>query len=199
MRMEWTDELITEKILEVIHKEKLTHFPTHNEIRAYYQDEALNNALSRRGGTEYWAKKLGLPLKKSKSSTGLFYEAMAVEDILKYTGLKSTMMTPGYAYDLFVDDSVKVDVKASHPTIHKKNTDLYTFALEKRFPTCDFFIAYCINNDEEVVKTFVIPSSRLSGMIQLTIGEDSKYNIFRNRWDYITRYNAYCKTMAKRT
>lgn len=199
MRIDWTEELITEKIFEVIHKEKLTHFPTRNDLRNYYHDEALNNALSRRGGTDYWSKKLGLPIKESKSSTGLFYESMAVEDIFKYTGLKSIMMPHSYAYDLFVGDSVKVDVKASHPTVHKKNTDLYTFALEKKYPTCDFFIAYCINNEEEIVKTFVIPSCRLAGMVQLTLGEESKYNIFRNRWDYLTRYNAYCKTMAKKS
>lgn len=194
----WTEELIEEKIMEVVQKEKIAYFPTHRQLRKYYQDAALTNAIGKTGGSVYWSEKIGLPLKDSFSTTGLLYETKAIEDIYKYTGLKSEKTPFKHPYDLYVDGSVKVDVKVSHPTVHKKSTDLYTFNIDKIYPTCDFYVVYCINNEEEVIKTLIIPSDKIAGIQQLTVGPKSKYDIYRNRWDYIKRYNAYCKALAKK-
>lgn len=193
----WNDSLIKEKILEAAKALKLNRIPTLNELSDYYGNRRLAHVISRRGGIRTWAKKLDLPCKSIESTEGYLYEQKAIEDIYKHTGLKSAEMRYSYPYDLYVDGSVKVDVKMSHQTLEKKGVNIWTFCLDKKYPTCDFFIFYCIKDNEEVEKILIIPSDKLAGLTQLSVGNDSRYNSFKDRWDYIVRFNAYCKALAK--
>ena len=96
-------------------------------------------------------------------------------------------MPPRYPYDLLVGNNIKVDVKVSK--MYNNTIKMYTFNLEKRFPTCDIFVAYCIDDNKNIVKTYVIPSAILSGITQLSVGIDkSKYDIYLDKWDIVDKY-----------
>lgn len=189
----WTDELIEEKIFEVINELQLDHFPTHSEIISVLGNRGLAAKISKHKGTVYWAEKLGLPLKYSETSFGNKHEVIAISDIFENTGLHSVQTSSGHPYDLLTDNSVKIDVKVSKKFTNNCNVQAYSFNLEKREPTCDLFILYCLNDDETYDKVLVIPSCSLLGQTQIGVGEKSKWDFYNNRWDYIKQYSNFYK------
>lgn len=57
--------------------------------------------------------------------------------------------------------------------IHKhtglKGYEYHSFSLEKRESTCDIYILYCLNNNNEIYKTVIIPSCHVYGQTQIGI------------------------------
>ena len=98
---------------------------------------------------------------------------------------------PKYPYDILVNRNVKVDVKASRLFNNYGNSKYYTFNLEKKDQTCDIFVFYCINQNDEIERTFVIPSTVLSGKTQLAVGESSMYDKYIDQWRFISDYNKF--------
>lgn len=191
IKIQWNDDLIQDKILEVVNGAKLNHFPTHNEMISYFGNKALAVKISKRGGTLYWAERLGLPLKNSETTFGDKYESIAVSDIYTHTGLVSILMSERYPYDLLVDNSVKVDVKAAFPFTNNCKAKAHSFNLEKREPTCDIFILYCLTDEESYDKVLIIPSCRLVGQKQVGVGKNSKWDVYNNQWEYIKEYSEF--------
>lgn len=183
----WNDDLIIHDIMTIVNDMNIKHFPTHTEMKKYYGDQRLIAAVSKYGGTQYWANKLGIPIKECESSFGNTYELQAIEDIEKQTGLSSEITKPRYPYDLLTDRSVKIDVKAAVPSQRTDFKRAWSFNLEKKQQTCDIYIFYCVDNNV-VEKIAIIPSVTLSGSSQLGIGNMSKWDIYINRWDIISRY-----------
>lgn len=155
-------------------------------------DSRLSNAISKHGGFFVWAKRLGLEMLDSETKTGKLYEEFCVNYITNILKKQCETTSVKHPYDLLVCNNVKIDVKAGH--LYKgANGNFYTFNLEKKQPTCDIFICYCIN-DMEIEKTYVIPSCFLSGKCQLSIGEvESSYDHFKDKWEYIEKYESFYK------
>lgn len=188
---DWTDELIEQKIMEVVNTLQIDHFPTHTEIIKVLGNKGLAAKISKHKGTVYWAEKLGLPLKYSETSFGNKFEVEAISDIFENTGLHSVQTSSRHPYDLIVDNSVKVDVKVSKEFTNNCKSKAFTFNLEKREPTCDIFLLYCLNDDETKRKVLIIPSCSLLGQTQIGIGDKSKWDFYIDRWDFIEQYSTF--------
>lgn len=186
---DWTDELIEEKIMEVVNSLQLDHFPTHAEMIEVLGSKGLASKISKHKGTVFWAEKLGLPIKYSETSFGNKFEIQAISDIFEHTGLHSVQTSVRHPYDLIVDNSVKVDVKVSKEFINNSNSKSFTFNLEKREPTCDIFILYCLNDDESYRKVLIIPACSLLGQTQIGVGNESRWDFYKDRWEFIEQYS----------
>ena len=165
--------------------------PTHSEIREFFGDNALVCAISKRNGTKYYAKLLGMEIKECESKFGDQLEDYCVLQIQEKLGLDGEKTKPRYPYDILVNRSVKVDVKVSRLFNNYGNSKYYTFNLEKKDQTCDIFVFYCINQNDEIERTFVIPSTVLSGKTQLAVGKSSMYDKYIDQWRFISDYNKF--------
>lgn len=195
----WTDELIEQRIRMVVDELGLKRFPTHTEMEQCEDGKALAVKISKSGGTKFWAKKLGFGIKDCESEVGEHYEIYALKDIYEHTLLSGYKNKVGYPYDLTIDNNIKVDVKASHIVCNNNDYHYYSFNLEKKEPTCDIFLLYCINNCEEICKTYIIPSCFTYGKTQVGISANrsSKWDKLKNAWFYFEKYNSFYNEIMK--
>ena len=106
-------------------------------------------------------------------------------------GYEVRRMPQNFPYDLLVNDSVKVDVKASR-LYHGAGGNFYSFNLEKPFCTCDIYVLRMIDVDGSEVDTLVVPSKSVSTNTQISVGETtSKYRKYSQKWEYIADYCAF--------
>ena len=193
--VKWSDNNIENAILEVVRKAKITSFPTHSQMQEITGSEALSNAVSKHGGSRYWSKRLGLEMKKCESKVGFDFECECLHYLVSL-GYDCELTIARYPYDLLANRNIKVDVKCSN-LYHAKSGDFYTFNLEKKMPTCDVFVCYCVS-EYDIEKTYVIPSCILSGITQLSIGKkNSKYDKYIDKWDIFARYDEFYKKMKQ--
>lgn len=186
----WTDELIREKILEVVNALKLNRMPSKKECEDYFHNNGLTNAVSRRYRWYELARELSLDIKESETYFGKSYEAQTTE-MLQAMGFEVRRMSQNFPYDLLVDDCVKVDVKASR-IYRGKQGNFYSFNLEKPFATCDFFILLAIGDDDKIERKMVVPSNHVISNNQISVGEHrSKYYQFTDRFDLIENAAAF--------
>lgn len=182
----WTDETIKQEIQKVVSFYGLERMPSRKECNEYYGNFCLTNAVSkRRGGWYGLAAELNLPIKKSETLFGKIQEGI-VCDMLASKGFKAERMSQNFPYDILVDDCVKIDVKASH-LYHGKQGNFFTFNLEKKYATCDVYVLLALDENDNAINYFIIPSKFVIKNTQISIGEHvSKYHRFRERWDYIS-------------
>ncbi len=185
----WTDELIAEEILKVKTTLCIDRMPSNSEIKKVVGC-ALGNAISKHGGFKYWADKLSLKFKNSETSTGKEYE-QKIMNLLLGKGYEVERMTTKHPYDLLVNQNIKVDVKVSNLYKGPKG-EFHTFNLEKHNHNCDLFICACVT-DGEIVKTLVVPSKFLMKVSQLSVGNTSIYDVFKDRYDFIEKYEIFYK------
>ena len=184
----WNDELIEKSIFKVVNDAKLNAFPTHKQMDEVTGSKALSNAVSKHGGTNYWAEKLGLEIKPCESKFGEEFELKTMEYI-KHMGYLCKKTPVRYPYDILVENNIKVDVKCSN-LVQGRQGEYYTFNLEKTMPTCDIFVCFCIT--DELPRIYVIPSIVLSGKSQLSVGKNtSKYDKYLDQWVYFRRYDEF--------
>ena len=93
------------------------------------------------------------------SDQGSQFTSKAFVEFCESVHVTQSMSKAGYPYDILVNRNVKVDVKASRLFNNYGNSKYYTFNLEKKDQTCDIFVFYCINQNDEIERTFVIPSA----------------------------------------
>ena len=187
----WSEEKIVEALRFMIDKCGMDTMPTHSEIQNFFGNYALNSAMSNRGGTKYFAKLLGMEIKQCESKFGDQLEDYCILQIQEKLGLDGEKTKPRYPYDILVNRNVKVDVKASRLFNNYGNAKYYTFNLEKKEQTCDIFVFYCINHNDEIEKTLVIPSTVITGKNQLAIGKSSMYDKYIDQWRFISDYNKF--------
>lgn len=187
----WTDEKLQDCIFEIVSALKLDHFPTHSELNSYFGTNAVSLALSRHGGTRKWAEKLEMKIFECESEFGNQYELIAISDIENETGLKSIQTKPRYPYDLLTNRNIKVDVKVSKQIFTNCNSWQNTFNLEKKEPTCDIFVLYCLDKDGCLLKRIIIPSCVLSGQTQIGVGNDSKWDKYVDNWSLFVKYQRF--------
>lgn len=192
----WDDKSIIEEIQKIVISEGMETFPTHSEMQRYESGRSLCCAISKHGGTHRFAKMMGLPIKPSESKFGEKYEIKCCEDIAQETGLHCEKMQIRYAYDVLVEGSVKVDVKSARLYRTKSGAAFYTFNLGKKKQTCDIYVCYCIGDDDNVCKAYVVPSISVHGNKQLSIGKErSKYDRYKSQWHFISDYYSFMKKL----
>jgi hypothetical protein len=193
---QWTDELVKQKVLEVIEAMKLDRMPSRKECENYFHGTGLTNVISRRYGWYNLAKELGFDIKESETRFGKTYEARATE-MLQGMGFEVRRMSQNFPYDLLVDDCVKIDVKASR-LYRGKQGNFYSFNLEKSFATCDFFLLLAVSDEDTIERKMVVPSSCVIANNQISIGEHkSKYYQFTDRFDLVENAVAFWLNLAK--
>lgn len=183
--IKWTDELIKSEILKVKEELSLDRMPSRKEIVNHTGNNALTCKIAKTLGYYGWAEKLGLSIKNSETTLGKAYEYYVTE-WLEDDGFKVERMSQNYPFDLLINDNVKIDVKVSNLYEGTKGS-YYTFNIEKRYATCDIYICVCVENNE-VKKTLIIPSKELK-LTQLSIGKNSIYDKYVDRYDYIQKYD----------
>lgn len=192
----WDDASIESAILDVMKKAKISTMPSHSLIDEVTGSSALTNAIAKHGGTKSWAVRMGLEVKQCESELGYLMETECAEYIINTLNLDCEKTQIRYPYDLIADGNIKIDVKCANP-YYSKNGKYYAFNLEKKNPTCDVFVCYCIE-DGNVQKTYVIPSCLVSGKTQLSIGyAKSKYDRFIDKWDVILEYSKFYNNISK--
>lgn len=186
----WTREKIENAIKEVVKSLDINTMPTARQMDLYFGNSGLSNKISKCEGFRWWADMLGLNVKKSATSLGQKLEKELESFLIEKEGYECEQMPTNFPYDILVNNSTKIDVKSGHRI--GANKDYYTFNLEKKSSTCDIYVCYCLDYDDSIKKVYVIPSVFLNGISQLSLGVNcSKYDIFKNRWDYIEKYNAF--------
>ena len=183
----WLNE--TEKqIRALMNNMGIERMPTRSETEFFYGDGSLSNRIMKSGGFKGWASKLGLGFKKCGTYFGNKYEELARFRLGHwFKDVKKTSVR--FPYDIIVNDKVKIDVKASR-LFRGKEGEYYTFNLGSKYPKCDFYIAYCIGNNDVIQKVLVIPSFIMAGKSQLSVGINSIYDKYRERWDLIEKFES---------
>ena len=188
----WADGEVEESIMNMVNTLKLDHFPTKAEMIEFYGNRSLAGKVSKSGGSRYYASKLNLRLADSESEFGNFFEELAIDEILENTGFSSLHTNVKYPYDLLTNGNIKVDIKASKKVKNKNaNFPYHSFNLEKREPTCDIFVFYCLDENMEIEKRVIVPSCLLSGKTQVGIGGLSKWDAYIDKWEYFDMYNKF--------
>ena len=189
--IEWTDSLVKEEILKIKESLNIDRMPTRKEIELVTKNSKLTNRISRTKGFYGWAKELNLSIKESETTFGKKYEFI-IKELLEKHNFKVEKMVQNYPFDLLVNGNVKIDVKVAKPYISNINSTYHTFNLYKKYASCDVYICVCLTVEEEIERVLIIPSSELK-ITQLSIGKDSYYNKFNERFDYISKYSDFYK------
>ena len=183
--IKWDEEKIEEELTKYFEETNDSFFPTHSELDNFFGSKGLSKAVTTHGGTNCWAARMEKPIKLSETTLGNYYENIAIEEIRENVGLDAEYTNARYPYDILVDRSVKVDIKASKLYHRTEYGNDCTFNLEKKDQTCDVFIFYCLDDNLDIYKRLIIPSTTLSGQTQIGIGQQSKWNGYIDRWDII--------------
>ena len=188
----WDDDSIKKSIFEVMQITNIDTMPSHSQMDSILGNTSLSGAISKHGGSQFWASKLGLEMLQSETKIGKELEDFTYLEIENKLGLSCEQMKPRYPYDVLVNGCVKIDVKVSN-IVQSYGSNYFTFNLEKSNPTCDIYVAHCLDKDRTIKKSYIIPSSVLKGKTQLSVGEKSSpmYDKFIDRWDIITDYSEF--------
>lgn len=178
----WTQDKILLYVKACMSATGLTRMPSRSELSEYYGNDKLTNAIRRFPGGYYKiAEILNIEMKESETQFGKYGEDLATK-LLEEHGFAVERMSTRYAYDLYVNGSVKVDVKTARLSKTSGTAFYYSFNLEKRFPTCDVYFLITKNEDGESV--YIVPAS--INQTQIGIGEKkTKYIKYQDRYDII--------------
>lgn len=188
----WSDDKIEHDLKSVIDRVGMDRMPSAKEIFAIIGDYRLTNAIARNGGFNHWASKIGLPMKETDTLFGWMFEDVA-KDMLEKQGFYVENTPYKFPYDLLVNKSVKVNVKASRKYIGNAG-NFYSFNLERKFPACDIYFLCCINSRNEAERFYIVPSSVVPHNCQISIGEfSSKYDKYIGRIDIVKKYSEFFK------
>lgn len=189
--IKWTDEKIKEEIFSVMKILEINRMPSSVEIERA-GNCTLSSAIGKHGGFNQWAKKLGLNQSKCQTRIGQIGECL-IKELIENKGYKVEKMSSKHPYDLLVNGNIKIDVKTSNIFKSNKDWSSYSFNLEKSKPTCDIYVFVCLNN-KDVERILVVPSKFLK-QTQLCIGGNSKYDFYKDRWDYIEQYDEFYRSV----
>lgn len=192
----WTDENIENAIREVMKKAKIDIMPTNKILCEYTGNSGLSNAISKHGGWKYWAEKLNIKINNCESVIGYEFEVECASTLTS-KGYYCQLTPTKYPYDILANGNIKIDVKCGRLYNGRKNESYYSFNLEKSKPTCDIFVCYCIDENSDIAKIYVIPSCILSGKTQLSVGKvRSIYDKYIDSWEVIKKYDDFYKSVV---
>lgn len=189
----WTFEKVREEVLKISADSGI--MPSFKTMDLETGNKGLSVAVSRYGGYKVIAEKLGLKVKMCETNFGRDFEIICLQEIEKKFSFDCEQMTVRHPYDLLVSGAVKVDVKVAKKA-KAHDFYMYSFNLEKKAPTCDIFVCYCID-DDKIAKTYIIPAVVLSGKCQLSVGiNHSIYDNFIDQWHFIEDYVRFFKEVV---
>jgi hypothetical protein len=186
----WTLQEIEENILKCIEVLGLDRMPTSREILAFYDNHTLHNAIQRSKKYSGWAKYLNLQQTHCETRTGNKYEQIAMS-ILSDKGYKVEKMSFKSHFDLLVNNKVKVDVKSGGRWYKQDENNEYqvnTFGINKKYATCDIYMMFVLKENEEIEKVLIVPSFEIRCKTSMSIGKNSKYLKWTNRFDVLDKY-----------
>lgn len=189
-RFFWTEDKVKAEILNVVNALCIDRMPTKVELESVCGDSRITNVISKRGGYKYWANLLNLQMKNSDTKTGWSHEKLAME-ILKRKGFLVEKMSTKFAYDLLIDGVVKVDVKGAKP-FYNGSSRIHTFNIRKEFQTCDIYLLICIDDNNKLEKTLVVPGHLLQ-QTTASVTRSHRLNEYQGRYDLIERYLEFFK------
>lgn len=186
----WTCEKIETELKKVQKALDIERMPTNNEMKMVTKNTKLSNAIRRNGGFLVWSIKIGANQSECETRLG-FDGEMKIKSILENMGYKVDKMTTKHPYDLLANDNIKIDIKTAHRYTSDTGWSSYSFNLEKKNPTCDIYIFYCIDDD----KILVIPSKYLKQTQLCITDKKSKYDKYRDRYDYLKKYDEFYRNV----
>ncbi len=176
-----------EEILKVAESLDVKRMPTYSELNLITGSSSLSRRIMKTGGFRHWSELLDLKLKKCEVIFGKEYEYKAKEKLL--TMFKKVELTcERFPYDLLIENKIKVDVKVARK-YYVENHYNYIFTTHYKFPKCDFYIFYGIDENEKIEKTLIIPANLFYGSKQIIIGKKSKYDYYDNKWGLLKSFN----------
>lgn len=191
----WTDELIKQEVLSIMKTLNISRLPTKSECEQVTGNQSLTNAITRHFGWYKLAEYMNLEIKESDTTTGKVAESLA-EKVLIDKGFLVERMPQNHPFDLLVNNTVKIDVKASH--LYKcKNGNFYSFNLGNKNHPCDFYMLLELNDENEILRIMIVPSLSVMKIKQISVGADSKYHKYTNHFDYIKALSDYWKNEVK--
>jgi len=188
----WSDDLMKEKVFEVMKVLMINRMPSARETEMVLGNSSLSNRIAKTGGFYKLAKKLKLEIKDSCTKTGIINENRA-EKLVKDKGWVVNNTSVKYAFDLLIDNNIKVDVKSSNPFFNAKEKS-HIFGINKLNSSCDLFILIALNTESEIETVYIIPCSKITETT-LKIKSDGKYDKYINRWDYFNIYHEFYLTL----
>lgn len=183
----WTDDLIKEKIEYVMTMLEIDRMPSDSECKFATGNGALSNKISKTGGFYFWANKLELDVKNCETKLGINHEESMLKEIQKKYNAELT--TVKFPYDILVEGMVKIDVKYSNLYSYSHG-EYYSFNLEQSLPKSDILILICENK-----KTLIIPSHKVNGLTQVSVGTTSKYDEYIGKWEYLDKFISFYKSI----
>ena len=131
-------------------------------------DNVTNTHVSDIKQLEDKRDKLGLEIKQSETTTGKFGESIAA-NLLSDKGFSVQRMSQNHPFDFLINGIVKIDVKTSR--LYKgRNGDFYTFNLGKKYHSCDFFLLLELDDDDNLLKSMLIPTIDVMEINQISCG-----------------------------
>lgn len=191
----WTEDKIKKGIYEVISYHSLDRMPLLSECIDYPNNgKGLGHAITRYGGFEGWAKKLGLPRGEGSTHFGQKGESMALE-LIHEKGYEAKRLSTIAPYDILVNDSIKIDVKSARLNT-KSGKGSYMFSTEdSMYHKCDIYI--CLGFDENgnnLHYTYIIPSCQVvDRKVHIDPKTSTNYGLYRDKWEYIDKFNNFYK------
>lgn len=189
----WSDEEIIKGIYSVMSALNIQRMPSRTEMRMVFGNNGLSNTVSRKGGFYKWAEKLNIPIKRSETQTGKEFEEVAIS-LIKSRGYTVQRMSTKYPYDLLINENVKIDVKAAR-AYFLKGSRVHTVGINKKYATCDIYLIFALGENDNIERKFIIPGNELK-LTSLNFGENSKYNKYIDRWDYLDKFNDFYKKLS---
>lgn len=178
MRKTWTDQMIAADLIRLSGE---TMVMPSNQVLSEVGRGDLSNAISRRGGFQAWADRLGLKRGKSDSDTGWDGEIALTEKLRaegfvpeRITGVKSP-------FDLLIDSHVRIDVKSANYAEYGVCKGWF-YRLGK-YPQADIIAFYQLDTKD----CYFIPW-QFCPKSNVTISRSGgKYKEFKNRYDLVTQ------------
>lgn len=181
----WTEELIEKEIFRAMEILKIKRMPSPSEVYEATGDSKLGNKIAKTGGYRKWAHKLNLSMKDSESRTGIENE-FNLKYHLEKMGYKVDKMPTNHPYDLLINNSIKVDVKASKSYNNGNN---YSFKIGgKNYHTCDIFICIGLDDNDKPTRYYIVPSNLVPKLTQIVVSVNGKYKKYEDKWDYIDKF-----------
>lgn len=179
----WTKELIAQKIIEAVKGLNLGEMPTRKQFIKYFGDDKLTNKISKTLGYYGWAEELNLPIQSNDTSKAKLSEKHAIE-LLNQRGYTALQMSQNYPFDILVNENVRIDVKFSN-LYHGPAGNFYSFALRKKYPTCDIYMLIANSTPEKI---YIVPALNCK-QTQIAVGEfSSAQDKYLNRYDIIDQF-----------
>jgi hypothetical protein len=190
----WKYDNIKQRIYEIMNELNINRMPSQSEILLIEKNNSLCVAIHRSLSFYGWAKELGLDIKDSETLMGISFQEICSQELIRL-GYIVENTTIKATYDLLINNNIKIDVKSGCAYYDSHGSRIHAFGINKKFPTCDLYIIYALDeNGIKIERTFIIPSKNLK-LITMCIGKDSKYNKYIDQWDYIQQYDQFYKQL----